>query len=154
MGAGTVNLTSHAEPSHENADTNEPAVLEREVEDIRENISGIVSELDRRKDELLDWRTQVRKHAVLLVAVGASCILGLTLTLAIGAAQRRRRNRPLEKARRLRAALSRIIANPELVAPPRPSITRKALGAAASASAGILAKSLAQQLVGPVESGD
>ncbi|HMI84045.1 MAG TPA: hypothetical protein VK550_08115 [Polyangiaceae bacterium] len=125
----------------------QPERLEREVEEIRDNISGIVGELDRRGHELFDWRSQLRKHALLIAAIGASCLVGFGVTVAMGVANRRRRNRPLAKARRLREALSRMIAHPELVAQPRPSVSRKAISAAVSATAGLLAKTLAQQVL-------
>jgi hypothetical protein len=140
MGATTVELTGQGEPH------GEPEELEREVEDIRENIDELVTELDRRGQELLDWRSQLRKHKLLLLAVGASCLVGLSLTLALGAAKRRRRNRFFAKAGRLREALARMVAHPELVAQPQPGIGKKALTAAVSAGVGALAKTLARQL--------
>jgi hypothetical protein len=74
--------------------------------------------------------------------------------MAVRASQKRRRNRPLAKARRLREALSRMVAHPELVAQPRPSIGRKVLAAAASATVGALAKALINELTTAGEAGD
>ena len=145
MGA-TVELTGTGEPTE-----TEPEELEREVEGIRDNITGIVGELDRRRHDLLDWRAQLRKHGVVLAALTAGWVLAFGVTMAVGAARRKRQNRPLEKARRLRRALSRMIAHPELVAQPEPSIGRKILGAAASATAGALAKALLSELTTSLE---
>jgi hypothetical protein len=136
MGATTVELTGQDAPEE----------LERDVEDIRENIDDIVTELDRRGQELLDWRLQLRKHKLLLVAVGASCLVGLSLTVGLARAKRRRENRFFAKAARLRKALARMIAHPELVAQPQPGIGKKALTAAVSAAVGALAKTLARQV--------
>jgi hypothetical protein len=147
MGATTVDLTG----SDETGD-NDPAELEREVEDIRDNIDGIVSELDRRRHELFDWRMQLRKHALLFAAVGAGCLLGLGLTITLGVVRRRRERRFWVRAGRLREALSRVIAHPELVSQPQPGVGKKALTAAASAGASILAKTLAQRLADATES--
>ena len=130
----------------------EPKDLERDVEDIRDNISGIVGELERRGHELFDWRLQLRKHAFLIAAVGASCLVGFGLTLAVGAARRRRRKKPLVKARQLRDAVSRMIEHPELVAQPHPSISRKAIAAAVSAMTGVLIKDLARRMLDASES--
>jgi hypothetical protein len=130
----------------------EPHELEREVEDIRGNISGIVGELDRRRNDLLDWRLQLRKHAAVLAAVTAGWLLGAGLAAAIDASRRRRRNRPFAKARRLREALSRMVAHPELVAQPHPSIGRKVLAAAASATVAALVKTAISEFANSLES--
>lgn len=159
MGAAGPGLTGSEEremldreEKQESAERGEqPEQIEREVEEIRENISGIVGELDRRGHELFDWRQILRNNARLLAAVGLSCLVGFGLTVAIGVANRRRRNRPLAKARRLREALSRIIENPELVAQPRPGIGKKAIGAAVSATVGLLAKNIAQRVLDATE---
>ena len=84
MGAAT-DVTEVMEKGQD--EQREPAKLEREVEDIRDNISDIVSELDRRGHEILDWRGHLRKHAWLLVAVGASC-LGRARTFEFAALRR------------------------------------------------------------------
>jgi len=139
MGATTVELNGSEKPE-------EPQELEREVEGIRENIDDIVTELDRRGHELLDWRLQLRRHKVLLLAVTAGCLAGLSLTVALGMAKRKRRNRFLAKAGRLRDALARMIAHPERVAQPQPGIGKRALSAAVSAGVGALAKTLVNQL--------
>jgi len=111
-----------------------------------------VGELDRRRHDLLDWRSQLRKHGAVLAAVTAGWVLAIGVTMAVRASQKRRRNRPLAKARRLRDALSRMVAHPELVAQPRPSIGRKVVGAAASATVGALAKALINELTTSAES--
>ena len=140
MGEATGELNGSVESA-------EPAIIEREVEEIRDNISGIVGELDRRGQELVDWRSHLRRNALVLTAVGAGCLLGLAATVAVERAKRRRRRKPLEKARRLYVAISRMIAHPELVARPRPSIGQKALAAAVSATVGFLVKALLQEAV-------
>ena len=144
MGAGSVGLTDEEQ---------QPERLEREVENIRDNMSDIVGELDRRRHELFDWRSQLRKHGLLLAAVGVGWVLAFSVTLAIRSAKRRRENRPLAKARRLRAAVSRMIAHPELVAQPQPSVTKKALAAAASATMTVVARTLTEQLASSLQSG-
>jgi hypothetical protein len=144
MGAATVELNGSAESA-------EPRVIEREVEEIRDNITGIVSELDRRGHELVDWRAHLRRHALLLAMVGAGCLLGLGVAIVGRRARQKRRNRPLEKARRLRAALSRMVAHPELVALPRPGLGHKALSAAVGATVGFGVKALLEEMVATAE---
>jgi hypothetical protein len=137
MGEATVELNGSAEPE----------VIERQVEEIRDNITGIVGELDRRGHELVDWRSHLQKHAFTLVTVGAACLLGLGVTIAVGRARQKRRQRPLAKARRLRVALARMIEHPELVARPQPGIGRRALSAAVGATVGFLVKATLQEMV-------
>jgi hypothetical protein len=132
MGQGTDDLM----------DTDSPEELEREVEDIREDMTDIVSELDRRGHEAFDWRMQLRKHAAPLIFTGLGLLVVAAGKSAFSARRRRRNNRPLAKARRMREALARMIAHPELVAQPRPSIANRALAAAVGAAAGSVAKAL------------
>jgi len=140
MGEGTRSV--------ENPRTPEPERLEHEVDAVRDNIDHIVSELDRRRHDALDWRLQLRKHAVMLglVAMGLAAAIGATIGLSIW--RSRRRAGPMSKARRLRQALSRAIEHPEWVARPSPSVGKKALFSAASAFAGAAAKATARRLVG------
>jgi len=122
-----------------------PEFLEQEVQAIRGNVTQIASELDLRRHELFDWRLQLRKHAsaIALAATAAALLIGGT----IGWRTWRRRSRPLNKARQLRLAFSRVVAHPERVARPSPSLGTKALSAAVTGSVGVLAKSLTQRIV-------
>jgi hypothetical protein len=140
-----------AQVSSDDAPNQRAEVLEREVEEIRDNISGIVGELDRRRQALVDWRLQLRKHGPLIAAVGASCVVGFGLTVAIGSVRRKRRNQPLARARRLREAVARMIEHPELVARPHPSIGRKALSAVVTAVAGAFAKTVIRRILDATE---
>jgi hypothetical protein len=128
-----------------------PEELEHEVEGIRGNMTGIVKELDRRRHEWLDWRLQLRRHRTVLTLATAGLLLAFGGALAIFVRNKRRRQRPLDKVRRLREAVSRMIEHPEHVARPQPSIGKKALAAAASAAAGTLTKTVTQRFVGQFE---
>lgn len=137
MGEGKTDV--NLEPS--------PETLEREVEAMRDNVTEIVGELDQRGHELLDWRLQLRRHgaAIALLATGVALLVGGTIGLR---RWRRRRNaRPLYKARQLRDALSRVVAHPERVARPRPTMGSKVLTAAVAGSVGVLAKSVTRRVV-------
>ena len=119
-----------------------PEELEREVEEIRDDMTDIVSELDRRGHEAFDWRMQLRKHAAPMMFTGLGFLAVAAGAIALSVRRKRRNNRPLARARRLREALARMIAHPELVAQPRPSIANRALAAAVSAAAGSVAKAV------------
>ena len=123
--------------------------LETEIEVLRGDLGDLVSELDRRRRELLDVRLQLQRHPV---AVGAA---GLTVALAVGGAvalvitARRRRRRPVERARRLGHAVSRMIEAPHRVAR-EPSVAEKILAAAGTAAASILVKRIMDRATAPV----
>jgi hypothetical protein len=119
-----------------------PEELEREVEEIRDDMTDIVSELDRRGHEAFDWGMQLRKHAAPVMFTGLGFLAVAAGATALSMRRKRRNNRPLARARRLREALARMIAHPELVAQPRPSIANRALAAAVSAAAGSVAKAV------------
>jgi hypothetical protein len=125
--------------------------LELEIEDAREDLGDTLSELDRRENEWLDWRRQLRKRAVGLGLGGASLVLAIAGAVAFANRRRQERNRPMAKARRFRDAVARMIEKPELVARPEPSIGRKALAAAAAGVSGTMAKFLARRLVARLE---
>jgi len=129
-----------------------PDTIEHEVEDVRRNITTIVSELDRRRHEWVDWRFQVRRHAGALGVAAAGVLLALGATVGFGIWRRRRNDKPMIKARRWRQAFSRALSNPELVARPSPTIGKKALAAAASAVAGATAKAVANRVLAPARS--
>ncbi|MDP2342632.1 MAG: hypothetical protein Q8O67_16865 [Deltaproteobacteria bacterium] len=61
-----------------------PEQLEHDVDDLRAGLTGIIRELDRRRHELLDWRSQAQRHRVAVVVVVAAglFVLGRALWLA------------------------------------------------------------------------
>jgi hypothetical protein len=124
----------------------DPERLEHEVEDIRSNIDHIVIELDRRRHELFDWRLQLRRHGVALGALAAAFVVATAGSIGFAIWRSRRRARPLAKAKRWRAAFSRVVEHPEWVAREHPSVGNRALVAAASAVAGVVAKRTALRL--------
>ena len=56
--------------------------LGREITEVRERLDALVDELDRRRHAALDWRGQLRRHAL---GVGASA-LGLAALASAGLA--------------------------------------------------------------------
>jgi hypothetical protein len=144
MGEGTNGIDISSPP---------PEALEREVEAIRGSLDGIVSELDRRRHELTDWRLQARRHRGKLLVVGGSLLAIMAGFVTMVALRHRRQQRLMaqaglfaNKARRLRRALARMIDDPDKVAAPAPSIGHKIATAAGSALAVAVAKKLATKM--------
>jgi hypothetical protein len=116
--------------------------LQHEIESIRDDLAGMVGELDRRRHELLD----LRRHAVPLIAIGAALLAVATGGITLAVARRRRRARLGPRLERLREALERMIDKPNRVAN-TPGVGRKIVGAGGAAAASVLAKHLAKRLV-------
>ena len=97
----------------------------------RERLDMLVAELRHRRDELMDWRTQLRKHrrGLTIVLGGVVALAGAGLALQIA---RSRRQKGLaarvaeltDKAERLGRALGRVVEDPDRLAPMASSKTR------------------------------
>ncbi|HVV48810.1 MAG TPA: hypothetical protein VHO06_04050 [Polyangia bacterium] len=119
------------------------AALQRQIEAIRDDLAGMVGELDRRRHALFD----VRRHPLPLVAVGAALAALAGGGIALAVVRRRRRARLGARLERLQQALARMIDKPQRVAVV-PGAGRKVAGAAGAAVASVLAKRLAGRLLG------
>jgi hypothetical protein len=132
-----------SEPSNDKR----PEELQREIETIRDNIGGLVSELDHRRHEMFDVGGQLRRHGAAL-AIGGLVLAG---AIAGGLLLARRRARARQsvpgRAVRIGNALARIVKHPERQAPPPPSVGLKILAAAGTAAASFLVKRLLQRLI-------
>lgn len=125
--------------------TDRMSELETEIDELREEMVPIVSELDRRRHAMLDWRAQARARVV-PIAIGAAIFAaGATWMVWRTIESRRARSRPIEKLRRLRLATQRMIAKPDRVAAADPSGVRALALAAARAAATAAASSFAKQ---------
>jgi hypothetical protein len=116
--------------------------LQHEIEVIRDDLAGMVGELDRRRHELFD----VRRHAVPLILVSAALLAIATGGITLAVARRRHRARLGPRLGRLREAVERMIDKPKRVAN-NPGVGRKIVGAGGAAAASVLAKHLAKRLV-------
>ena len=97
----------------------------------RDRLDGLVAELGRRRDEVMDWRTQLRRHrrglTIVLGGVAAMAAAGLAVQIA-----RSRRKGGLaarvaeltDRAERLGRALGRVVEDPDRLAPAAPPKTR------------------------------
>ncbi len=124
-----------------------------EITTLRDELGGLVAELDRRRHEALDLRLQVSRHPVLVgtVATVAAVLVGGAIALAVRNARRRRR--PAVRAREARAALARLFEHPRRVAA-EPSIGNKIATAVGVAIATTLAKRLIERSVRPTPCAD
>lgn len=115
-----------------------------EIAGVRDDLDTLLSELDRRRHEALDVPLQLRRHAlgVALTALAVGGIVAGGVWLAVG--RRRRRERPLAQAGRLRDALARMTAHPERVAV-EPTLTSRLVAAVASAAVATLARKLLER---------
>lgn len=121
----------------------EADAYEHDVDVIRNDLDRLVGELDRRRHEMFDVKLQLRRHAVPLAVTGATIVgvVGGLITLSVLWARHKRK--PLTKARRFRAALARMIDNPDRVAKETPNPLLKILTAAGTTVASVIAKRLA-----------
>lgn len=121
--------------------------LQHEVEAIRGNLGGLISELDHRRHEMFDIRGQVRRH-VLPVAIGGALVVGLIAGgIALAVVRKRRRDALPSRLRRLRRAVARMIDEPDRVAKGDPNMALKIVTAGGTATASVLGKRLASRLV-------
>ncbi len=120
--------------------------VEGEIDTLRRDLGRLVSELDRRRHELLDVRLQVRKHprVVAGAAVGAALLVGGIVAVAVG--NRRRHARPVTRARDARRALARLLDHPDRVAA-EPSVGVKIATAVGVAAGSVLARRVAERFV-------
>jgi hypothetical protein len=132
--------------THEPARSADVAALERQIVDIRGNLTVLVDELQRRRHEALDVRLQLRRHP--LVLTGVALGLGGLVTLAVMALARRHRRRQTlgDRWRRLRRGLKHIVADPDAsTGHERP--WRRVLAAAGTAAAAQAGRRLARRLI-------
>ena len=94
----------------------------------RERLDVLVAELRRRRDELMDWRTQLRRHRRALTIVVLGGVVAMTAAgLAVQIARNRRHAglaarvaELTDKAERLGRALGRVVEDPDRLAPVAP----------------------------------
>jgi hypothetical protein len=108
MGEGTTRLNGGGEPS--------PRDLEQEIGEIRDELGGLVGELDRRRHEALDWRLQVRRHRRGIAIAAGATIAAVAGVVMLRRSLRRRREMPVHRAATLLHALQRIAREPEALA--------------------------------------
>ena len=122
MGEGTVQVAGASA---------RVGALGAEATAARERLDVLVAELRRRRDELMDWRTQLRRHrrglTIVLGGVAALAAAGLALQITRNRRQAGLAARVAEltdKAERLGRALGRVVEDPDRLAPAAPPKSR------------------------------
>ncbi len=119
-----------------------------EIDVLRNELGGLVAELDRRRHEALDVRLQVSKHPLTVAAIATVSALVLGGAIALVVRGRRQQRRPTVRARQTRRALARLFEHPDRVAA-EPSIANKVATAVVVAVATALAKRLLDRSLRP-----
>lgn len=113
--------------------------LAGEIATLREELAGLVAELDRRRHDALDVKLQVKRHGGELALTAAALVAAAAGFVWLGAWRSRRREDLRSRGTKLRRALSRIIDSPDRGAA-GPSVAAKILAATSSAAAATLVK--------------
>jgi hypothetical protein len=89
----------------------------------RDRLDALVADLGRRRDEVMDWRTQLRRHRRGLTIILGGVVAVAAAGLAVHVARSRRQvglaarvTELTEKAERLQRALGRVVGDPECLA--------------------------------------
>jgi hypothetical protein len=141
MDQGTTGVT--ALPTD---DAKHAATVEREIESIRGNLDRLVAELDHRRHRLSPTRL-AHQHPLWLVFFGTALLATATSLgwLAVRSRQRKQHSW-VERSRRLRSAMERVMAGKPIEQPP--NVMLKAFVAASSAAAAIAGRRLAARVFG------
>lgn len=131
--------------------------IAQEIDELRNEMTPLITELDRRRRDALDWKLQVQQHVV-PVTVVALALLGVTgYAIWSSVHDRRERHRPVVKARNLRLALSRMMDEPQRVAPPEPSgmraLTSVVVRTAVTAAATIVVRRAVERFADATKAG-
>ncbi len=84
---------------------------------LREELLRTLGELERRGQQAMDWRVQLRRHGTQFVAAAAILSLGMGVNVGLAYWSRQRHARHLTEQRR--RALARTWRHPERLAQPR-----------------------------------
>jgi hypothetical protein len=118
--------------------------LDGEIAALREELAGLVAELDRRRHELLDIKLQAKRHVLEMALTGAALVATAAGFVWLGAWRSRRRQSMRSRAGRLREAFSRMLAKPERVAA-EPTVPTKIFTAAANAAVATAIKKVVER---------
>ncbi len=118
----------------------------RDIDVLRDEIGGLVAELDRRRHEAFDVGLQLRRHPLVAAAAVSTVALVVGGLVAAAIRARRRRQSRVEQARRLRRAFGRMVRHPEEF-DREPGILERVAMAAVGVAATTLAKQLVQRAV-------
>jgi hypothetical protein len=115
-----------------------------EIDLIRNELGGLVAELDRRRHEAFDVRLQLTRHPLVVAGVATVVALAVGGAIALAVRSARQRESPGARARDVRAALGRIADKPRRIGA-EPSIRTKLLTALLLAVATTMAKRMTER---------
>jgi hypothetical protein len=118
--------------------------LDGEIAALREELAGLVAELDRRRHELLDIKLQARRHALGMAVTSVALLATASGFVWLGAWRSRHRRTKVARIGRLREAISRMIDRPERVAA-EPGMPARILTAAANAAVATAVKKILER---------
>jgi hypothetical protein len=113
----------------------------------RDRLGGLLAELTRRRHDLTNVGLQLRRHKAAMLVTLAAVIALTSGGIAMGIRRARRQRGLGARARRLRTALSRMVAHPERVAGAEKSIGGSVVKVVLTSIAAVVAKRLAAQTV-------
>jgi hypothetical protein len=116
---------------------------ERALEETRNRLGWLLAELSRRRHHLVEVKGQLSRNGR-PVLVAAAALLLAAGGVALAVRRHRRHGTLTARASRTGSALARIVAHPERVARPEPTLGRRVAQAALSSLAAVLVKQLAQ----------
>jgi hypothetical protein len=125
---------------------NQPQELVHEVREIRENLTGIVRELDHRRHELFDWRLQLRRHAGFVTILAGATVLLVAGSILMSVRRRRIERRTMTRVKKMRRAVARFVDDPDRVVPREPAVSKKVLAAALTAAAATAGKKASERV--------
>lgn len=137
---------ARAAPAAEDDPDKQAERLEQEIEEIRDNLGGLVSELDHRRHRLNPINL-LTEHPVPIAIAGVVLVGAIWGGVLLHNARERERNSLVGRSRRLQSALRRAMDKPDKVAEAEPSVGAKILTAAGTAAAAVIARKLATRLI-------
>lgn len=123
-----------------------PHRIEGHIETLRHELGDLIGELDRRRLAAFDLRAHARRHPVALAVAGVVLAALVGTGVALMVRRRNERERPVNRARRARRAMERLIDDPDRFAH-EPAVREKILAAAGTALASILVKRAMSRVV-------
>jgi hypothetical protein len=113
--------------------------IEAEVDAVRNELTTLVAELDRRRHELFDVKLQLRRHVLPVVVTTLVGSAALAAAVALGVRRSRQRRTLPARGRRVSEAVGRLLDHPERVGT-EPTIVERIAATAGSTVAVYLVK--------------
>ena len=149
MGEGTASLDRSAmDQSTDGIESPRDATreLEGRIGLVRDELGGLVAELDRRRHEAFDIKLQVRRHALETTLTALAFVAAATGFVWLTVRRTRRRQRMTSRMDRMREAVARMMERPDRVAA-EPTIPAKIATAALNAALATVIKKALERVV-------